>query len=664
MGMTRDEYDQPRLSNAPFLYYNFRAKTYEGLDKEIKRLLQELPIPNPDNPDGPPLTAPPPEQTGTETIDSKRRLHGPVYLFVAFDIEQNFIDAYLYLPSMTKDGKKWPNYHFLGLSHTWMHRMIHSPGYFIARPRNNCQIRIDNRLEVGCRTDESNRCMQSKKAHRKMKLYRKKKARDAYPAIYYRMYQINLNNDSLKDYIHPGSLPDLQRNILPMDIDMYVGCRYSLISQNNQYIFMLGPYWFGLYRNMGNEDFVALCKFKQFPKMVVPIKQTYFKGVFRSHLVLEENQLVIKSSLTEEGTEEPVFSMQLTRPGASAPYCLVLENDGSLVVYDYANEVVSSNMFDQPSDEFIDEYDPVKDRRERMINLVAYLKVLRLYKEIPQLQESIEREGQQSELLMANDNVETYDSKKDYIRRLELLLEFLISTKRIKPDDPNRYGFTIADFSQEKDTTSFDYSRFNNEFGDGKKKDDDKSKNASDDPQAALEAQAEKPDEELNDLCEQIQDEDKQEECYEDLETMERKKERDLDTLLHNFEKAYGAASYSQGELTQHHRDNMMCSKEGLETLREQQGEGQEGVTEPRYICPIPRNTTYTSNHDLYCRLLALRDSIRRMNRPLVVLDPENLDGASGTANIQLNTGGIMDEYDKPKDILQRLEMAKLAFQR
>jgi hypothetical protein len=668
-GFTRDEYDKPRLEMAPFLSYNLKAKDTKQLTEKIVETLTTLPIPDPANIDGPPIAPPPPKKgPNGEHVDSQRVLVGPVYLFVAYDVEKQVINGWLFLPSMTKDGHAWPNYHFLGITHRWLWRLMYGPSYYIRHPQSSCDIRIGDRaLPMGCRTDESYRCLQSKKMHKRMKLYNRKKRRDAYPAIYYRVFRIDLNHERLRDFVHPYyNLPILYRNILSSGLEMYTGCRYMLVSPNQKHFLILGRASLTLFRNIGDEDIVTLCLTNRNPKFVVPVKRYYFYGFMKTKLVIEDEKIRVYSELGVDVPEEVMFERRVVVPGTRAPLALVLHDDGSMVVYDYRNQIVSTFTGDEE-----EEYDPVKDRKERMLQLIAYLKLLRIYKEVL-LSDRLDADAVTTDqgMQLAQDAVGTYDSKEDYLARLAQLLEHLITTKRLKGNDPNRYGFRLT---VTEDTTSFDFSNLNKEFGEEDEKGDRKAmlskgmssiaelrtkalafvKNPHLMTESAKSKLAALEDLDDDDPCNLLDNEDQREECIDKREEEEAKKEGDADKELYDMEKTINEGAYSDEDFQEYLKTEFPKIEDESSSAKE------TGLWNDRYECPPPTNKPFTKQHDMYCRLLALHESIRKQRKRLVVLQDTLQSQAQGRAVKYIKTSEGEPDFDASQDRQQRLDKSR-----
>lgn len=531
MGLTRKEYDVPRLDLAPFLNYKIRVMTYADLVARILNIFRTLPPV-----DG--STTPDPS-TEDQFARDPRRIYGPVYLFVASDPETGIIEGYLYFPSMTKAAKKWPNYHYLGSCHSWMYRLLFSPDYRIHLPNTNCARRAfdfrktadtaqqresvqklvdelqssfdkdykqyaetrqsielmtkrleelqrrdgfavseeqqktkealetskaemltffeqanatktlldqkkqeleslnyitgSNSLMLGCRTESSFKCVQSKKAHKMMRIYKRKKNRESYPGAYFRMYQMNLNDQRLAPFVLDNSIAVPLRNILPSGVDMFTGCRHMLISPNRTYLLVLGNFRLTLYKNLGSENIEDLCRTNKMPTMLLPVKTITFAGVFGTKAVIEDRNFNIYTEFQKDGQEELVFERKIVSDEAVGPYAMVLQDNGELYIYDIRNKVVSTGGMGSETDPalagletgFDKDYDPAEDYRQRIIRLIAYLRLVNLYKELASASVIDENLKKDVPAYILDNSIPPYSATEDYVIRLENLVKYL-----------------------------------------------------------------------------------------------------------------------------------------------------------------------------------------------------------------------------------------------
>lgn len=502
-GMLRKEYDKPRLDLAPFLYYRIRVTSYSQLIARILELMRTLP----------PMdeTTPPPPARPEDLDVPIKRIHGPVYIFIAFDPETGIIEAYLYFPSMTKNREKWTSYHFLGIAHSWMYRIMYSPDYNILLPNTNCGRRIrDPRhtidfekarvskqeelrqwkellgtggkptpgyvvtgmppfypmytynytvpklpplpeselprapamiaslqreiaamddvvksmgMMIGCRTESSYSCVQSKRAHKMMRIYRRRQPIYNYPAAYFRVYSLNLDDPRFAPYVEDNSIKTLYRNILPSDVDMFAGCRYMMVSPNKKYFMVLSSYWLTVFWNYGDENLELLCRFNRSPSSAMAVRMIPVYGQANTRLIIEDGSINIYSEIFEN--EQMVYSRKITSESSRPPFALVLQDDGSLVLYDSQNIAVSSadGFMSEAGSGMIDDYDAAADYRQRIINLIAYLRLYNLYKEIEANQATL---PSNVAMYVLQEGIPTYNADIDYRERLEKLVKYLI----------------------------------------------------------------------------------------------------------------------------------------------------------------------------------------------------------------------------------------------
>lgn len=490
MGLTRDDYDEYRLNRAPFLCYEFKATDAMDMTNKVLMLLRDLPIPDPETggvtmrpsaevhakmpaastTSNVPITMngvqDPWAPTGAPKVpiydrlgitDPSKRVYGPAYIFAAMDQtrtptgRRGGLECHLFLPSMTKDARPWPTYHYLGMCHRWMYRLIFSPPYRMWKPKGTCVFSdtYDKTFFVGCRTDADDPkdptlanvpvgrtpmydCVSSKKSHKKMRIYKKGRRREGYPAAYFRVYRINLENENVAPYINPNSFTYLQRNMLPTDMEMFVGCRYMLMSPNFKYFLILGSDRLSLYENVGKEDIVDLCLRGRSPRTILPIKITFFGGGYDTRLVFEENLLNIYSKEYEGAEEKLVFSAAAVSQMAKKPIVLMLTDSGTLVSYDSENKLVGTG--DLLGTVAMGPYDPNEDYRQRLINLIAYLRLVGRYKEEQPIDPNSVVPLKAPEIVF--ENIPPFNSSINYVERLKQLVESMRGKGSLTASDP------------------------------------------------------------------------------------------------------------------------------------------------------------------------------------------------------------------------------------
>lgn len=700
-GLLRQEYDVPRLDLAPFLYYRIKVTSYSELISRILELLRTLP---------PMDDKAPPEPARPEDLDiSLKRVHGPVYLFVAFDFEQRFLEGYLYFPSMTKDRQKWPSYHFLGLSHNWLYRLMYGPEYRMLRPWTNCSRRVrDPRhtaqleqeriakeqelrslkemvantgqtttqttnsspttteaseelavspekrikqleeeianmydvvksmgMQIGCRTESSYRCVQSKRSHKIMRIYRRGKKKEKYPAAYFRVYQLNLEDPRFAEYVEDNSMTSIRRDILPSEVEMFPGCRYMLVSQNRQYFMVLSNTWLAIFWNYGSEDLESLCRFNRNPSMSIAQRMIPFYGQSDTHLIIESGVLNIYSDIFDD--EYNVFSRSVVAEGARSPFAMVLQNDGSLVIYDTKNTVVSvddgfvtSSIYD-PNNPFIDDYDPVADYRQRIINLIAYLRLYNLYREVLENKDTL---PQDVAMYVLDDRIPPYNSETDYRERLRNLVNFLIakgySNLVEQAVDPS--ASVLSEVAATPDV--------------------DKVQTPPSAPASGLwkipgaldpNQDADQP------ACEGLEDEELAD-CLDNQENALVAEEQQTD------------ANAEAGEYELIDSEDPMAAAVSTEAPSSDSGEvrdfSREDYDRLFAACRVSSaKETYIQNQDLYCRVIALKEYLRQRGYQVMheARTTSTNDGGVSFAN------GIQD-YNQPIDFASRLQATRNLF--
>lgn len=483
-GLRQGEYTSLRLDAAPFLYFKINTRNYDHLFRVIINILNII---NPANATNnklinsaiqsmldPSLYTPAyfnqlqregltgavgQTTTSTEqkpfkkpisninnTTDS-RHVFGPIYLLTAFNQSNNFIESYLYFPSMTKDMKPWNNYNTLGMNHAWMYSILYKYRY---HPYSSCNIRLGKRLpnniynqlndlkrknklkspqdlvndinnpktavtsssyitssqitrayehglKQGCVTKdfENNRCYQSDSVHRGMGIYRDGLNSRAYPSVYFTTYKLNLEDKRIKDLINTNSFTNLQRNVLVEGIDIYPGCSYMLISPNQKYFFSLGDISLILFYNTDAVDLYEFCFNQRTPKNKVPINGKIFQNCKITRASIEGGYLNLYgiSDFDEESFEDLLFTLLLTK-NLSYAISLVLTDTGELRVMNNNNEILNtinistgfkSSKTNIKNSNYLyqDRYNLEADYKRRLVNLIMYFKEKGLYRNDP-----------------------------------------------------------------------------------------------------------------------------------------------------------------------------------------------------------------------------------------------------------------------------------------
>lgn len=661
-GLPRFDYKKPRLDSAPFLFYPIEVRGYHAMYQQILQIFQTL------RPDVLPEWTPPPPRQTEDPIwkkasdqtpssaptdppvwqvngvhDPDHHVFGPVYLFVAFDPEQGMVKAFLYFPSMTKEKKPWSTFHFLGSAHRWLYRLINGQFYYIPNPNSAsaCEFRIDDKsMKMGCKTENSGGCRQSEATHMSMGIYDPGKQDFYYPSNYFRTYRINLNDIRVRNLVNQNTFTFLQRNVLPADLTMFAGCANMLISPNMEYFYVITNSMLTLYHNIGREDVNLACMQKRSPRYLVPMRRTHFKGGSNSRMRIEGLNMRIYTDNIETGSEENVLTVPAFSPGAE-PYAMVLTNEGKLVMYDGNNKVVSSDMFDQIENASFDEYDPVRDRKERMLQLIAYFKLLRIYKEIPNLQSLVEKTGIQQNLSLVFEQLDDFDSKQDYISRLETLLQALLDRKILREDDPNRYGFPLHLQDDGQDPTQG--TSTDTESGKQPKS------GSSPDSQKADPSKAQPGDE-----CAVIKDDELRIKCMKDRETKKAEERAAADTSRRENEVALMSGEIDLSDVQEDMAPKKGSTDATLSSLNKSLGMVPASALErtkkeTEFACPLVGDE-YDADNDLYCRLQAIK---KRFGKDIVFDEGPDTsvdDGITVNAEAASEYQGSADRQKRVQD--------------
>jgi hypothetical protein len=392
---------------------------------------------------------------------------------------------------------KAPNASTLGNSHLWMTNLLYGMGHYV-KPYSSCMVRIPRTKEAyvegfvgthtfdyyskplptkipgkrpkdelnesrsfmhGCVRDnpKNTQCRQSKKVHKGMGIYNKKKTSKEYPIAYFRAYLINPSDYRVVRYIDPTSPTRLMRNILPSFLEITPGCRYALISPNQTYLYVLSKKGFTLFWNNQGVDYVDLCKRRKPIRGVTPLFIRRFIGGFDTRMVIEEDTLNIYSKMSKDGEEILGYSVVISNTKEGAPFTMILNNDGTFDVFDVNNKNVTNAAFKANNDaEAMGDLNGnngfnntnlnggLTDLQIRILNLKAYLRLrgyAMLEKEVDNSFNLDKRTSVATIInnLMKNNansrSLTEYNSKINYQIRLEELLLYLLRSKAItKPE--------------------------------------------------------------------------------------------------------------------------------------------------------------------------------------------------------------------------------------
>ena len=205
------------------------------------------------------------------------------------------------------------------------------------------------------------------------------------------------------------------------------GCRYAIISPNQQFVYILSGKALTLFSNVGNEDIVSLCSQKKRLKLAKALSIKRFPGGYNTYMIIESNSLNVYSQASPNGDDKVVYSLQIADPNTPGPFCLVLDDNGTLSsVNTSTNKVSSSNIANannQNSD--VNGYNAALDLERRLRNLKAYLIFRGFHLDIDTDLSSIDMQIQLPIV------IPTYDPTVDWEERFNSLLKYLHNSGKI-----------------------------------------------------------------------------------------------------------------------------------------------------------------------------------------------------------------------------------------
>jgi hypothetical protein len=404
--------------------------------------LQSLP-PKPVTPDP---TVPPEESAGSDGPDESSP-----EINIEFEAEmttlppstQPHVNAWLFFPSMTKEGAPAPNYTFLGRSHRWMHRLLSSRRYVSRHGQcfNTCFGTPEYNMRGLPRplVENLNQYYTACGLHRDVPDPLPEKP-SPYPEYFYSVYELDLANPEVSQYVHPSSPKDVTQSIMTTDIDWSIHCSSAVISDNNKYFLVLRPFGIGIYYNERNEDILNLCRMRRLPRYAKLISGISFKGKYlATKMNLDERFLSIFGREIIYGRrrrpvgltdEDMIMELRIAADDAQLPISVVLGDDGKVVAYDRYNKPCTDPSFaaamsndmtnvdlsslgeSSSDDQNRPPFDAKSDRERRLLDLKNYLILIGIMKQDPTLAPAVE--AVQDVL----GDITVYDSKTDYQQRL------------------------------------------------------------------------------------------------------------------------------------------------------------------------------------------------------------------------------------------------------
>lgn len=290
---------------------------------------------------------------------------GPAYVIVSNNVEagDNFVEAYIYFPSMTKDAMPAPNYDFMGRSHRWLWRLFND-SLHATSGQGRCvrmcygtepvatkvmrsgyyNITYDTTVAAcGCRsTGQDDACGELEV--REIKNAGGKTVSKLPPLVNsYTIYRLNHDHPDCATRFAMDSPRQLVLNILPSEWDMFPGCQHAVISNNRQFFMMLHTDGtFGVFTNANGEDVIGMCKNKDTPPLNVPLFSMSFAGM-PERVALEDG--VLGLYYNDNDGESLVWSQRVAGATAPPPLAIVLLDNGTIDVFDRTNTSVLNPGF-------------------------------------------------------------------------------------------------------------------------------------------------------------------------------------------------------------------------------------------------------------------------------------------------------------------------------
>jgi len=328
------------------------------------------------NEPGTPAVAP-----ATAAAAAPPALHGPFIALLANNNYSRRLEVLLYAPSHRSNGRVQPNRNALAIGHRWVRRLLVGTPYKIDDPRyysrdgsvshvRTCFGSSESRRDTGACTTEDTYiacgCI-GPGCSPKTKYSSANMKRATFNDIYV-AYEVRLDHSDIASLV-TGGPRTLLRNMLPYNTEMYPRPSQTLYSENGAYAATLSG---GTFRVNGT---------------------TILKGPGNA------TQLMLSTQTLSLETDQGGFDPLRVAHRGSAPFTLVLENDGRLRVYDYSNSDVTAPELELRSKgiyEITPEaiksileaedagddwgWDANADYRDRIENLLNYLRLRDLLK--------------------------------------------------------------------------------------------------------------------------------------------------------------------------------------------------------------------------------------------------------------------------------------------
>ena len=308
---------------------------------------------------------------------------------------------------------------------------------------------------MGC-VSAKDTCAQSDGVHQAMKIYDAKKNNErmtsagdvnvnyAYPMVYFRSYMLNPSDPRIANFFDtniPGTNADLVLNALPQELDILYGCGNMIVSQNYAYFLVLDSRRLVIYQNVVGKRILELCVGGVPPSAYgTPVNTVTFAGGVDTHMVIEETVLNIRSKVSENAEDKVVYSITVCEKTSATPVALVLKDDGSLAVFDVDSKDITAPGLKTLNNNAVlstgdvgGPFDKDADYRQRILNLIAYLRMRSMYTETstPVMASTSKSPADSGGIAYP-----PYDAQMDYVGRYNSLIQEYRARNLLSPSDP------------------------------------------------------------------------------------------------------------------------------------------------------------------------------------------------------------------------------------
>lgn len=298
IGFLDHEMSEGLLTRAPCLVVRLSAPNLDALQDQIANAIR---------------------QRGART-----RVPGPFHALIANNNDTRNIDAYLYFPSVTKDGRNAPNFDARARAHRWVSRLTNGFQYTLdpafrtwdgspSHVRTCFGTRELSQDVHPCTTEHSYIACGCVGAGctPKPKYTDPKMKRASYNSVFI-VYEVNLNHPAIRPYLLRNGVYSLERNMLPYRLELTSNFTSALISRNHASS--------------------AYIRGNAFTVNGAPVLVT--NGAMVS-VTLDGTSLTAETATGDQ-------AVMVAAAGGDTPYTLVIQDWGALRVFDRFNKDVTS----------------------------------------------------------------------------------------------------------------------------------------------------------------------------------------------------------------------------------------------------------------------------------------------------------------------------------